>query len=49
MDASIDAIKLAISDISNINNPIELVVKSQKPNSIDIEKIYNETKFEKYV
>ena len=42
MDASIDAFKLAISDISNINNPIELVVKSQKPNSIDIEKIYNE-------
>ena len=44
IDASIDAIKNAIYNISTINEPIELVVKSQKPDEINIEKIYGEIK-----
>lgn len=42
IDATIEKIKTAICNISNLNNPIELVVKTEKPNSIDIEKIHNE-------
>lgn len=37
-DATIEVIKNAISNLSNIEEPIEMVVKSEKPNSIDIEK-----------
>ena len=41
-DATIEVIKNVISNLSNIEEPIEMVVKSAKPNSIDIEKIHNE-------
>ena len=41
-DATIEVIKNVISNLSNIEEPIEMVVKSEKPNSIDIEKIHNE-------
>lgn len=37
-DATIEVIKNVISNLSNIEEPIEMVVKSEKPNSIDIEK-----------
>lgn len=42
VDASIEAIKNAISNLSTISEPIELVVKNQTPEEIDINKIYNE-------
>lgn len=41
VDASIEAIKAGIADFSS-NDPIELVVKLQQPDDIDIESIYNE-------
>ena len=42
IEPTIEAIKSAICNFSEISNPIEIVVKSQKPNGIDIEKIHNE-------
>ena len=42
IDATINSIKSSISDFSKIGNPVELTVKSQEPNLIDIEKIHNE-------
>ena len=42
IEATIEAIKSAISNFSIINNPIEIVVKSQSPTAIDIEQIHNE-------
>ena len=42
IDASIEVIKNSISNLSCINNSIELVVKLEQPNSIDIEKIHKE-------
>jgi len=41
IEATIEAIKSAISNFSIINNPIEIVVKSQSPAAIDIEQIHN--------
>lgn len=40
--ASIEVIKNAISNLETINEPIELVVKPESPEEIDIEEIYNE-------
>jgi len=42
VDSTIEVIKTAISNFSAIDHPVEIVVKSQMPNPIDIEKIYNE-------
>jgi len=42
IEASTELIKNSISNLSFINTPIELAVKLQQPNEIDIEKIYNE-------
>ena len=42
VDSTINAIKSSISDFSIIENPVEIIVKSQKPNPIDVEKIHNE-------
>lgn len=42
IDATTTAIKNAISDLSIIKNPIEIIVKTQSPDEIDIEKIHNE-------
>ena len=42
IEATIEAIKSAISNFSIINDPIEIVVKSQSPAAIDIEQIHNE-------
>ena len=42
IEATIQAIKSAISDFSKINEPIEIVVKSQTPAAIDIDKIHSE-------
>ena len=42
IDATIETIKIAVSNLSAIDTPIEMVVKSQNPNPIDIEKIYHE-------
>ena len=42
VDATINSITNAISNFESINNPIEITVKSQQPNDIDIEKIHNE-------
>lgn len=42
IDATINSITNAISNFESINNPIEITVKSQQPNDIDIEKIHNE-------
>lgn len=44
IDASIEAIKNAIYNIASINDPVELVVKNQEPDKIDIEKIYEEVR-----
>ncbi len=44
VDNTIKAIKQSISDFSCINKPVEIIVKPQEPDSIDIEKIYNEIK-----
>lgn len=42
IEATTQLIKDSISSLSCIDTPIELVVKSQSPNPIDIEKIHNE-------
>ena len=42
INATINSITNAISNFESINNPIEITVKSQQPNDIDIEKIHNE-------
>lgn len=42
VDETIDLIKNAISTFSCQDTPIELAVKTQQPDEIDIEKIYNE-------
>ena len=42
IEATIQAIEDSISNFSMINNPIEIVVKSQSPSDIDIEKIHSE-------
>ena len=42
IEPTIEAIKNSISNFSCIDNPIELIVKTEQPNSIDIEKIHNE-------
>ena len=42
IEPTIEAIKSAICNFSEISNPIEIIVKNQKPNEIDIEKIHNE-------
>ena len=42
IEATINSIKSSISDFSVIDNAIEIVVKSQEPNPIDVEKIHNE-------
>ena len=40
--ATIEAIKSTISNFSEINNPVEIIVKSQTPAGIDIDKIHSE-------
>ena len=42
VEATISSIKSSISDLSIIEKPVEIVVKSQEPNPIDVEKIHNE-------
>lgn len=42
IEPTIEAIKNSISNFSCIDNPIELILKTEQPNSIDIEKIHNE-------
>lgn len=42
IEATINSIKSSISDFSILENPVEIVVKSQEPNPIDVEKIHNE-------
>ena len=42
IEPTIEAIKNSISDFSCIDNPIELVVKTEQPNPIDVDKIHNE-------
>lgn len=42
IEPTIEAIKSAICNFTTISNPIEIVVKNEKPNQIDIEKIHNE-------
>ncbi len=42
VDATIQSIKSAISNFSTINDPIEIVVKSQSPQAINIEQIHSE-------
>lgn len=42
VEATTDAIKTALCDFSTIGNPIEIIVKSQQPEQIDIEKIHSE-------
>ena len=42
VEATIEAIKSAISNFSTINDPIEIAVKSQSPAAIDIDKIHSE-------
>lgn len=44
IEASIEAIKTAISNFSANDQPIELVVKTQSPKDIDIDTIYNEVR-----
>ena len=41
-EKTIEQIKTALSDFSIINNPIEITVKTQKPEPINIEKIHEE-------
>ncbi len=43
-DATIQAIKKALSTFSAQDNPIELAVKTQQPDDIDVDKIYNEVR-----
>lgn len=42
VEPTIEAIKNSISNFSCIDNPIELVVKTEQPNPIDVDKIHNE-------
>ena len=42
VEASIELIKNAISSLSNLDQPIELAVKSAEPADVDIEKIHTE-------
>ena len=42
IEPTIEAIKNSISNFSCIDNPIELIVKTEQPDPIDIDKIYNE-------
>ena len=42
IEPTIEAIKNSISSFSCIENPIELVVKTEQPSPIDIDKIHNE-------
>ena len=42
VDATINSITNAISNFESINDPIEITVKPQQPNDIDVEKIHNE-------
>lgn len=42
INATIEAIKNSISTFSCKNNPVEIVVKSQQPDEINIEQIHNE-------
>lgn len=42
VDATTSEIKKAISDFSAISKPIEIIVKSQDPKEIDVEKIHEE-------
>ena len=42
IDATIDKIKNSISNFSTIDKPIEIIVKSQDPKAIDVEKIHEE-------
>ncbi len=44
VDATLDAIKNSIYNFSCVEQPVEIVVKSQEPEPIDVEKIYNEIK-----
>ncbi|MCF0125659.1 MAG: VanW family protein [Clostridia bacterium] len=46
IEASIEKIRNSISDFTTPDNPIELVVKDQAPEKINIEKIYKEVKRE---
>ncbi len=43
-DATIQAIKKALSNFSAQDKPIELVVKTKQPDDIDVDKIYNEVR-----
>lgn len=42
VDATINAIKNSISNLSSIDKPIEIIVKSQDPKPIDVEKVHEE-------
>ena len=42
VEPTIEAIKNSISNFSCIDNPIELVVKTEQPNPIDVDKIHSE-------
>lgn len=42
VEATMEAIKTAISNFSAMDTPVEIIVKLQQPNPIDVEKIYNE-------
>ena len=42
VEQTIQNIKTAISDFSCINNPVEIAVKTEEPNPIDIDKIHSE-------
>ena len=42
VEQTIQNIKSSISDFSCVNNPVEIAVKTQEPNSIDIDKIHSE-------
>ena len=44
VNATIDAIKYAISDFSSKSRVVNIVVKTKQPDPIDIEKIYNEVR-----
>ena len=44
VDATIESIKNAISTFSALDTPIEITVKTQQPEEIDVEAIYNEVR-----
>ncbi len=44
VDGTMEAIKNSIATFSALKNPIEIAVKSQKPDDINIEKIYQEVR-----